>query len=109
MIVLNLHCSKTIVTLHIYVHSNIQHLNALLKEEMSLVMNQPNTLETVGNVPQNYWLIQLPTNANKSAIISLFEESHLRYDTMAFTFMTTKGNLCGSKSLQMIILSKTSK
>ena len=99
-----LYFSTSVVTLHIYVHPNIQYLNALLKEDMSLVINQPSTLETVGNVPKNYWLIQLPDNANESTIISMFQETYLRYDTMAFVFAVHEGTVYGRKHFPLIIL-----
>ena len=86
--------STSIVTLHIHVDPKLQHFNTLLKEEMSLVLNKPNTLETVANIAKNYWLIQLPNNETKSRITNLFQESELRYDSMVFAFSGNAGKLC---------------
>ena len=80
-------------TLHIYLLENVQHLNELLKDEMELVLAQPNTLALVGSTPKSHFLIQVPNNADKSTIMKWFRKTNLRYDTMAFSFASNSGIL----------------
>ena len=78
-------------TLHIYLDPDFEHLNELLAEDSSSISNRPWKVRTGGVMHDNFWLIQLPNVTDIDAAERLFQKSHLRFDTMAFSF-SIKGN-----------------
>ena len=83
-------------TLHIYLDPDFEHLNELLAEDSSSISNRPWKVRTGGVMHDNYWLIQLPNGTDIDAAESMLQKSHLRFDTMAFSF-TTMGNTSSIK------------
>ena len=83
-------------TMHIYLEPDFEHLNELLAEDSSSISNRPWKVRTGGVMHDNYWLIQLPNATDIDAAELMFEKSHLRFDTMAFSF-STKGNTSSIK------------
>ena len=83
-------------TMHIYLEPDFEHLNELLAEDSSSISNRPWKVRTGGVMHDNYWLIQLPNATDIDAAELMFEKSHLRFDTMAFSF-STKGNTLSIK------------
>ena len=78
--------SKSTITLHVYLNPHLAQLNEFLEEENLSLLDRPLSMETVGVVQINYWLIQLSNGTTHNEIKNLFKLSQLRYDTMAFYF-----------------------
>ena len=73
--------------LHIYLDQSLNRLNAILEDEELWISNRPWTVETVGSLHKNYWLIQLPNGIPVDESRRMFQSTHLRFDTMAFSFI----------------------
>ena len=78
-------------TMHIYLEPDFEHLNELFAEDSSSISNAPWKVRTGGVMHDNYWLIQLPNGTDIDDAELMFKKSHLRFDTMAFSF-SIKGN-----------------
>ena len=83
-------------TMHIYLEPDFEHLNELFAEDSAAISNRPWKVRTGGVMHDNYWLIKLPNATDIDAAELMFEKSHLRFDTMAFSF-STKGNTLSIK------------
>ena len=83
-------------TMHIYLEPDFEHLNELLAEDSSAISNRPWTVRTGGVMHDNCWLIQLPNGTDVVDAELMFQKSHLRFDTMAFSF-SFKGNTSSIK------------
>ena len=73
--------------LHIYLDQSLKRLNDILEDEKLWISNRPWTIETVGSLHKNYWLIQLPNGIAVDEPRMMFQNTHLRFDTMAFSFI----------------------
>ena len=78
-------------TVHIYLEPDFEHLDELLAEDSSSISNQPWKVRTGGVMHDNFWFIQLPNGTDIDGAALMLQRSHLRFDTMAFSFLI-KGN-----------------
>ena len=93
------------ITLHLYLHRDLQPLNTMLSQESVMNSNKSFNQGMLGNVHSNLWLIQMPKNATKEYMEDMFLETPLQFDTMAFAFTLINGeNKITSKSILMIII-----
>ena len=83
-------------TMHIYLEPDFEHLNELFAEDSAAISNRPWKVRTGGVMHDNFWLIQLPNVTYIDAAELMFQKSHLRFDTMAFSF-SIKGNTLSIK------------
>ena len=79
-------------------------LNKLLEEESAMILNRPWKTETVGIPYKNFWLIQLSNKTPEQEMPKLFKFSHLRFDTMAFSFVINGSMLNLYTKKQLIII-----
>ena len=77
--------------MHIYLEPDFERLDELLAEDSSSISNQPWKVRTGGVMNDNYWLIRLTNVTDIDDAALMFQRSHLRFDTMAFSFLI-KGN-----------------
>ena len=79
------------ITLHLYLHRDLQPLNTMLSQESVMNSNKSFNQGMLGNVHSNLWLIQMPKNATKEYMEDMFLETPLQFDTMAFAFTLING------------------
>ena len=78
--------------MHMYLEPDFDNLNGLLAEESLSLSNRPWQVRTGGVMHDNYWLIQLPNVTNVVDARLVFQNSPLRFDSLAFSF-SIKGNV----------------
>lgn len=79
------------ITLHLYLHRDLQPLNTMLSQESIMNSNKTFNQGMLGNVHSNLWLIQMPKNATKEYMEDMFLETPLQFDTMTFAFTLING------------------